>query len=331
MFSNEFFLKGALILFSLLLPVDVWAEVPTKPIEVRIDAEVPVAGEAIVLGDVATIYSKSIHHFQALSGLTVASFPGTGNEVRIPRAYIESRIRETLPQKADFKLTAPEQVVFRLERLGVSPAMIGAELIRRGRAEGRIPAWAQVEVEAVSGFDRLQLWKPESVKVEPGSRMARWKGEMALKLSREGEADHSWVRVRVRWFADAWVARRQIGMLTNIAPEDFTAKRVEVTAMRDDPILASEDIKALLGSARARRSMQPGSALVAGSFERAPDIRPGQPLKVVFISESGIRVTTEGAVMGNGSVGDEVRARLRSSRRIVTGKLVSGGVMEVSL
>jgi flagella basal body P-ring formation protein FlgA len=65
--------------------------------------------------------------------------------------------------------------------------------------------------------------------------------------------------------------------------------------------------------------------------ERRPDANPGQPLKVVFISESGIRVTADGALIGAGMIGTDAKAKLKTSRKIVSGRLVSGGTMEVSL
>ena len=116
-----------------------------------------------------------------------------------------------------------------------------------------------------------------------------------------------------------------------IGPQDFEKGRVEITALREDPILASEDLSVALASARARRSIQMSTPLTSAAIEKAPDAKPGQALKVVFVSESGIRVTTDGSLLGSGSVGNEVRAKLHSSRKTVTGKLVTGGMMEVSL
>jgi flagella basal body P-ring formation protein FlgA len=71
--------------------------------------------------------------------------------------------------------------------------------------------------------------------------------------------------------------------------------------------------------------------LVAAALEKAPDAKPGQSLRVVFVSESGVRVSTEGALIGAGSIGNDVRVKLRTSRKVVTGKLVAGDLMEVSL
>jgi flagella basal body P-ring formation protein FlgA len=329
MISRSTSRKLLFVLFSFLLPIEVWSGVPTKPVEVRLEQEVNVSGDTVVLGDVATIYAKSMRDFQALSELTLSKI-GESGELRLPQGYLENRIREVLPAGTEFRLHAPQQVTFRLNRIGTSTDEFVAEISRRGRAEGKIPEWAEVQVEPIGGFDQLKLWKLSESRIEPAAVTTRWKGETAFKISQAGK-DLIWVKVKIRWFADAWVAKRSIGILSNLQAADFVKARVEVTDSREDPILASEDIEAAIRQARARRSLAGGAALVAAAIEKSPDAKPGQNLKVVFVSESGVRVSTEGALLGAGSIGGEVRAKLRSSRKVVTGKLVAGDLMEVSL
>jgi flagella basal body P-ring formation protein FlgA len=333
MLSSSLVRKILIILSALLLPIELWSAVPARAVEIRLEPEVKVAGEAVVLGDVATIYAKSIHDFNNLSNLTLAAFPSDSAELKLPKGYLTNRIREALPKGVEFRLFAPTQVVFRQNRVGVTPQEFAAEIIRRGRAEGKIPEWAEAEVQPLAGFDQLKLAKLSDLQVDPAAEMLRWKGEMAFKLSHPGKTDGTlqWVKVKVRWFTQAWVAKRALGILSVIGPHDFEKGRVEITALREDPLLASEDLSLALTSARARRSIQMSSPLTSAAIEKAPDAKPGQPLKVVFVSESGIRVTTDGSLLGSGSVGNEVRAKLHSSRKTVTGKLVTGGMMEVSL
>jgi flagella basal body P-ring formation protein FlgA len=329
MFSSAFNRKALFVLASFLMPIEVWAAIPTKPVEVRLDSEITVSGETVVLGDVATIYAKSIHDFQALSNLTISKV-GESGVLRLPQGYLENRIREVLPAGTDFRLHSPAQVTFRMDKLGSTSDEFVAEISRRGRAEGKIPEWAEVDVEAMGGFEQLKTWKLSEARIEPAAVTTRWKGEMSFRVSR-GEKDLIWLKVKVRWFADAWTAKRSIGVLSALKADDFTKARVEVTNLREDPILAFEDIETVVRRARNRRSLAAGSALVSAALEKAPDAKPGQSLKVVFVSESGVRVSTEGSLLGAASIGNEVRVKLRSSRKVVTGKLVSGDLMEVSL
>src|SRR5690606_22987047 len=127
---------------------------------------------------------------------------------------------------------------------GISPGDLAKELIRIGRAEGRIPEWAEVEVEPLSGFDQIRLWNLSRARIEASSQMARWKGEISFKVSESEKTDPAmaWVRVKVRWFAEAWVAKRHVNILSRLHASDFTKSRVEITNLREDPILASEDL-----------------------------------------------------------------------------------------
>ena len=93
----------------------------------------------------------------------------------------------------------------------------------------------------------------------------------------------------------------------------------------------SEELSKALQSSRAKRYIQEKAPLTAAMLDKKPDASFGQRLRVIFISDNGLRVSAEGALMGAASIGDSVKAKLNSSRKVVAGKLVSDGVMEVSL
>ena len=329
MISRELVYKILIVAGTFLMPIHAWSSVPVKAVEIKLGAEAVVGGGTVLLGDVATIYAKSLRDFNTLSNLVISSFSADGSEIRLPQAYIENRIREALPEGTDFRLSAPASVVFRQEKLGVTPVEFVAELKRKAKAEGKIPEWAEAEVELLSGQEQLKL-RLNGLRIDPATQMARWRGDVTFRVSGKNGEGAGWIKARVRWFTDAWVAKRNLSILAALSPADFAKERVEVTNVRED-VLTGDDLASLLGNSRAKRSLAAGTALTAGMVERSPDARTGQQVQVVFISESGIRVSTEGAMIGNGSVGGEARAKLRNSRKIVTGKLVSSGQMEVSL
>jgi hypothetical protein len=57
MFLSERFRNFLMLIYSLLMPIEVWASLPVKAVEIRMDGEVKVSSERLVLGDVATISS----------------------------------------------------------------------------------------------------------------------------------------------------------------------------------------------------------------------------------------------------------------------------------
>jgi flagella basal body P-ring formation protein FlgA len=309
---------------------------PAKAVRVQIAGEVKVGGERIVLGDIAAIYSRSIESFHKLSALELARLPEDSKELRLPASYLEQRIREALPSGTDLELRVPEAVVFHLQRIGWSEQEFAAELARLARSTGKIPAGVEIEVQPLSGFDKLKLLKPEEARIEPAAQLERWKGELSFKISRvgeNGEQNPIWVKARVRWFQNAWVATRRTGFAQPLDPSLFKLGRVETTTLREDPLPAAsaEELGRALKSSRARRAIAENAPLLSSQVERRPDAMPGQPLRVVFQSENGVSVSAEGALLAPGTIGNEVKARLHSSKKIVIGRLVSEGVVEVSL
>jgi flagella basal body P-ring formation protein FlgA len=323
--------KLLFVAFVFLFPLEVWCSVPSKDIEIRLEESIPVIGKSIVLGDVATIYSKNIHHFKILSDLVISGFGSEEDVKNIPMAYLKSRIQEALPQGVDFRIYGPSKLSFRKEILGISGEQFAKEILTRGKEEGKIPNWVEAEVEAISRFDALRLAKIQEIKWDPSAEMPRWKGDMVFKISLPGSSEVVWSKVKIKWFGKAWVAKKQINPWQPIKAEDFEYSRVDLTALREEVLQSEEEFRALVGKSKTKRLVQEGSPLFRAALEKIPDVKMGEPLKVVFVSESGIRVSADGATINPLSVGEEGRAKLRSSKKVVTGRLVSEGIMEVSL
>lgn len=336
MFSNSKFALITIILLSALLPLAAFSAgvVPVKAVEIHLDSDVKVGGDQVVLGDVATIYARSLQHFKALSGLVISRIPDDKQEVRLPGSYLEARVRAALPPGTEFALRAPSEIVFRLERVGLGTQELAAEISRLGRAAGKIPGGTEAEVIPLVGLEHLAGWKLSSTRIEPQAEMQRWKGDVSFKLTRTDNpsAPPVWVRTKVRWFQQAWVAKRSLPPGAPMDSSHFSLGRVETTALREEPIaVPAEELGALLSSSRLKRLLSAENALVPSLLDRKPDAMPGSSLRVVFISESGVRVSADGALLAPATIGNDVKARLRSSKKIVTGKLVSQGLVEVSL
>lgn len=323
----------AIIAFLPLEAYSAAAAVPTKPVEIHLGEEVNVGGEQVVLGDVATIYAKSLQNFKALSGLVISQIPDDKSEIKLPASYLEARIRAALPEGVEFALRSPGEIVFKLKRLGLTSQDLSAEILRLARAAGKISEGIEAEVQPISGTDRLAGYNLSNARIEPAGETQKWKGEMAFKVVRiDGSAAPVWVRARVRWFQKAWVANRALSYTDRPDISHFSEGRVETTNWREEPLNATkEQLEAMLQTSKVKRSIVANAALVASALERRPDASPGSLLRVVFISEGGVRVSADGSLVGAGSIGSDAKAKLRSSRKIVTGKLVSQGVMEVSL
>lgn len=338
MFSSDFYRNFFMMLYVIFVPLEAWASAEkllTKAIEIRLESEIQVAGDKIILGDVATIYAKSIHDFQALSSLVIGQIPQDSKQLKLPITYLRARVKEILPEGSEISIKAPLEISFHQEKFGVSSEEIAQQILRDGVIRGKIPNTVEVIAEPISGFDKLDIFKLSNLKIEPAGETPYWKGEMNFKVSSKDSQNttHIWLKAKLRWFTDAWVAKTEIRPYQNLAANQFKKVRTEITNNREDLIAASDEaaLALLLKSGRSKRVIRAESPITTAMLDRKPDMNPGQKLRVVFISENGLQVSAEGAIMGAGTVGDDVKARLRSSKKIVTGKLVSEGLMEVSL
>lgn len=333
MYLSERFRDFLMLVYALLMPVEVWAALPVKPVEIRLEGEVKVSSERLTLGDVATIYARNLRDFEALSSLVLPQFPSDSTQFSISSQYVRQRVSEVLGGR-EFALHAPAQISFVMDRPGIDPRDIGIELLARGRESGKIPEWAEAEVFPAGGFEQLKGLRPGSYRIEPGSQQAQWRGEMPFKVLVNSGATQNviWVRAKIKWFTESWVAVAPIRFQQNLDASAFRKMRVEVTDTREELVPGTEEgLAAVLRSARAKRSILSNAPLTTAMIDRRPDAAAGQRLKVVFVSESGLRVSADGALLGSASVGEGAKVRLNSSRKIVSGKLVSDGVMEVSL
>jgi len=321
-----------------LLPLFAWgipSPAPTRAVEIQLDGEVKVGGEQVVLGDVATIYAKDLQNFKALSSLILSRIPDDAQEVRLPSNYLEARIRAALPPGADFTLRAPAEIVFKLQKLGINAQDFSTEVARMARAGGKVPPTAELEVMPMGGLEQLKGMNLAAARIEPQAEMDQWKGEMSFKVTRTDQPGNPvpvWVRTRMRWFRNAWVATRQVGFSEAPNAAYFSQARVETTNLHEDPVDGTaDDLKASLQNAKFRRSIAANAPLFPSSIEKRPDASSGSLLRIVFVGESGVRVSADGLLVGPGSIGGDVKARLKSSKKLVTGKLVSQGIVEVSL
>lgn len=329
------------ILCAFIVPIDVWsaesveAPAPVKAIEIRLEPEVRISAAKIVLGDVATIYAKNGQDFNTLSSLVISQFPSEAKEMKLPAIYLRQRIAEALGRNNSFTLHAPSEIKFLQEKIGIDSLEIAEKIISQGKSAGKIPQNIDVEILPVTGFEQLKTVRSTSIKIEPAGEINRWKGEMAFKITYPDSNNSKtiWIRAALKWYADVWMAKRNIRGLEPLGADQFEKSRIEITNQREDLLAAtdSEELTKALQSTRAKRYIQERAPLTVAMLDKKPDANFGQKLRVVFISDSGLKVSAEGALMGAASIGDNVKAKLNSSKKIVAGKLVSDGVMEVSL
>jgi len=319
------------LFYILLTPIDVWSAIPSLPttdIEIHFHSGAKVRGEKVVLGDVATIYARSLQDFEVLSKLTLSSFPSDKNNMRIPASYIETRVKEALGHKAVKMQQLSEFIDFQRAADVLSAEEVIARIYDMALKKKKVPDGIKITVE-IPSLPHLPA-TPNFEIVAVGER-SFWRGENTFKITINGE--HAWVKCKIYWNANAWVAKKEIKFLQNLTAEDFEQKNVDVTYSVEMPIIVEnfQELSEKLSGTRSKRSLKEKMFLTNSMIDKKPDLSAGQQLKVVFIADSGLRVTAEGAAINDAVVGDNAKVRLKKSKKIVIGRVINTNLIEVSL
>lgn len=135
-----------------------------------------------------------------------------------------------------------------------------------------------------------------------------------------------YVPVRVRREADVVVLAKPVRGDEPIGPEDLAVQRRELGA-GDGPVVTDPSV--VVGK-RLRRAMPAGAVLGADDVGGEDALRRGDPVTLVSRA-GGMEVRMGGRAMGAGRVGSTISVENTASRRIIRGRVVGPGLVEVNL
>lgn len=129
----------------------------------------------------------------------------------------------------------------------------------------------------------------------------------------------------------AYVAVKRVKPGEKIAKDMFARREVNVAAG------AARDIRGLIldpqtpvESLEARQSVLEGQILLSSAVQRVPDVRRGDTVTVLLVS-NGLSLTTQGRVEEPAYSGENVRVTASKTKRALTGRLIDRGTVEVKL
>ena len=135
-----------------------------------------------------------------------------------------------------------------------------------------------------------------------------------------------YVPVRVRREADVVVLAKPVRGDEPIGPEHLAVQRRELGAGAG-PVVT--DPAAVVGR-RLRRAMPAGAMLAADDVGGEDALKRGDPVTLVSRA-GGMEVRMGGRAMGVGKVGSTISVENTASRRIIRGRVVGPGLVEVNL
>ena len=132
-----------------------------------------------------------------------------------------------------------------------------------------------------------------------------------------------YIPITVSWYVDAVVAKEDIVWGQEILPEMVSfKKRAKLESVRARWYAS---VSGVLNS-KANAPIKEGSVILRSKIKKTPDVSRGQ--QVEFVSNvSGIRVSRTVKAMHNAFIGDYVKVKVKNSRALLSGKVISKGVV----
>lgn len=141
----------------------------------------------------------------------------------------------------------------------------------------------------------------------------------------EGQSLRRWyVPVRLNWWAQAVVAKRDLPVRSNLMPDMLDTARVNIAGHSG----SWWEKKHELEGTRLTRPLQAGDAIYASYVHRPKLIRRGD--QVTMIANYGtLQVTAVGKALRSASIGDRIAVRNIKSKQVVQGIVASASAVHV--
>lgn len=206
--------------------------------------------------------------------------------------------------------------------LGLAGALaLGAPGAALAGSSDRIQGEIQAALPAELGVVELRVPRPlEHIGGAPihidWRRPAR-PGWLTLKIT--AGARSGWVRARIAEITPVVVAIRALPAGHVIGPDDVAieTRAIDRRGLRPSALVALE---AAIGRT-VRVAVGAGAAVPPGSLERAAPLPRGHIVKAV-VRRGGLTIATAGALERPAPIGEATSVRLRSTGRVVPGRLI---------
>ena len=307
------------------LPVAVQA----SPATITAAASSEVTGEVVHLGEIADISTDDVQQADALSNLVIGRIVLPGNTMGISSQVLMLRIQSAgidtsefvwnLPVRMEVHRTAqplPSSLIEQTGQQAINDQLKKMNENRKYTIESiTIPRNLNIPQGTVSYETNIpggvKPALPTSVEIS-----VLVDGKLYKKVS---------YRARVHIYQDVLTAARAINRGEKIAESDLNVISKEVNAYSGACLTDSKDAVGFVMG----RSVSAGTILLKAMVEKPIVVERGFPLHLI-VNVNGISVQMEGTALESGRVGDRIRVRNESSRKILYGKVLDNKAVEIA-
>lgn len=303
-----------------------WAEMHvSSPSDIRIFGRrnVTVVNQEFTLGDVAGIESKFIQDDEAiiaLQGISLGESPRAGKKKTISAAQVLATLREAGVQLDSIKYTFPR--VMMIERASrVLTVQEVENMVREG-----LPASGEVELVRVLYKGDVHVLPGQlrfTSEVVPSHRKSQYIAKISISPE-QGEKMALNIPIEVREFVQVPVAKHALAKGTIISPHDVKMARANLS---DIPVDSARNSQEIVGQA-IKYPISHGEVFSRRKLSLPSIIERGSRVTLRYRT-SLLEATASGIAMEEGTRGQRIQVRNESSKKVVTGEVLSEGLIEV--
>ncbi len=287
-------------------------------------------GSLIRMGDVCAIECQDPVLLAELEGVDLAEAPPPGQTTFIYPRRIEATLRKMGMGSGDFIIQGPDRIAVETPSQEVSMEQI----------EEAIHAAFEARVREGGGNEEINLallHRPSPVSLPPGEleieitdmdRPGSGVRNVLVTYRVDGkDVDTQTIPVRVTERRQALVAARSLQEGTILTAKDVTMGSVLVQDHRNrtEPL---KEVAAAVG-ARLKITLNEGDPINKEDIEWIPISKKGEPVQVVK-RVGNVRLSLNGNLMEDLLyIGQEVKVKLRKTKKEVVGKVTSDGTIEI--
>ncbi len=286
--------------------------------------EVVVTTATVSLGDIAQISSPRMIDDEAVIGLKkipLDKAPAPGDVLTLSAAGILEKMRDS-----GVDLNGVGYAIPRIIKVSRASRTITLDEVKGAIDEFIKSSGKDVVVKDVSLPEQVHLI-PGITKIKAIAFPSAVPGKMTFGLAAHvpGATD---VRFNVDATVDEWrevpVARRPLSRGEVVGSEDVMMARLNMAAVPKDAALSDDKVVGLAINA----------SLGSGEFFRRDKlltpmvIEAGARVTMMYRSKN-FEATAKGTALEGGSVGQEIKVRNETSKKIIAGKVVEAGLIEV--
>lgn len=314
------------ILTALFLSQSCWAEMNVlSPSDIRVFGRrnITVVNKDFTLGDVAGIESKFIQDDEAiiaLQGITLGESPRAGNKKTISAAQVLATLREVGVQLDNIKYTFPRVMI--IER---ASRLLNLQEIENIVREG-LPDSGEVELVRVLYKGDIHVLPGQlrfTSEVVPSNRKSQYIAKISI-FPEQGEKMALNIPIEVREFIQVPVAKHALATGTIVSAQDVKMARANLS---DVPVDSARNPQEIVGQA-IKYPISHGEVFSRRKLSLPSIVERGSRVTLRYRT-SLLEATASGVAMEEGILGQRIQVRNESSKKVITGEVLSEGLIEV--